>query len=166
MKKIYVFIFFCTLAFSGFSQVSDSIQKERIDTTIQAVMQCISVQKGEDVNWRRFKNLFLPTARFNFFALDKENKMVLYNKSLEEFIESAQYGKFEFNEVQLGVEILLFGNIAHAFQAYHFTINKNELSQKGINSIQLVFSENRWWIANISWQPETNELKLPENFSK
>ncbi len=161
MKSTIVTLFATFFAMYGLGQNKDLTEAEKIDTTIQAVMHCISVKRGEEVNWSRFRNLFLPTARFNFFGLDKGNNHIFINKSLEEFVAEAQYGKYEFNEVQLGVNISVYGSIAHAFQGYHFKINGGEVERRGINSIQLVYVENRWWIANMSWQPETESLDYP-----
>jgi hypothetical protein len=36
----------------------------------------------------------------------------------------------------------------------------------GINSIQLIFDGNRWWIVNIYWTGETKENPIPKKYLK
>ena len=36
--------------------------------------------------------------------------------------------------------------------------------QRGINSLQLVYSANRWWIASLIWEDETKENSLPKEY--
>lgn len=143
------------------AQTSWKADTESIESTCLSVMKCISVNKGDSVNWTRFNNLFLPTARFNFFSF-KDKDLVLVNKSLDEFRKDASYGKVKFQEVELFKRINRFGRVAQVFQGYKFTVNDGELVRSGVNCIQLVFDQDRWWIANISWQPETDLDKVPE----
>ena len=35
---------------------------------------------------------------------------------------------------------------------------------RGINSIQLFYDGNRWWIVNIFWQQESVEDPIPEKY--
>jgi len=38
------------------------------------------------------------------------------------------------------------------------------LKEKGMNSFQLSFHDNRWWILNMLWTMETKSNPLPEKF--
>jgi len=38
--------------------------------------------------------------------------------------------------------------------------------EKGVNSFQLAFVDNRWWIVNLIWDSETDKHKLPKDFLK
>ena len=72
-----------------------------------------------------------------------------------------QNGFFE-NEV--GREENRFGEIAHVWSAYEFMSTKNgDPEQRGINSIQLVFDQGRWWITNILWNSERPDNTIPAN---
>jgi hypothetical protein len=133
---------------------------ETIESTCLQLMACISVNKGDTVDWPRLRNLFLPTARFTFFNL-KGKELVLVNRDLDEFQREASYGKVKFREVELFKKIERFGRVAQVFQGYQFTVNDGELIRSGVNCIQLVFDQGRWWIAHIGWQPETETDKVP-----
>lgn len=133
---------------------------ESIESTCLQLMACISVNKGDTVDWPRLRNLFLPTARFTFFSF-KGKELVLINRDLNEFQREATYGKVKFREVELFKKMERFGRVAQVFQGYKFTVNDGELVRSGVNCIQLVFDQGRWWIAHISWQPETETEKVP-----
>jgi len=52
--------------------------------------------------------------------------------------------------------------VAHVFSAYQFSLEKGgEIKARGINSIQLVKNEGRWYIANVIWDTETDKEKIP-----
>ncbi|MCH8962336.1 MAG: hypothetical protein IH820_13725 [Bacteroidetes bacterium] len=56
-----------------------------------------------------------------------------------------------------------YGNLVHAFSTYDSfrTAEDTEPFQRGLNSIQLLYENDRWWIANIAWQPEWPDLPIP-----
>ena len=59
-----------------------------------------------------------------------------------------------------------YGNLVHAFSTYESrnTPEDPEPFMRGINSIQLVFQEGRWWIVNVAWQPEWEGLPIPDAY--
>src|SRR5438067_1956401 len=50
-----------------------------------------------------------------------------------------------------------FGHIAHVWSTYESRHHADdpEPFARGINSIQLFYDNNRWWIVNIYWQQES-----------
>lgn len=160
---LLVALFFMSFSWRGMVQTTSdqwARDTETIESTCLQLMACISVNKGDTVDWPRLRNLFLPTARFTFFSL-KGKELVLVNRDLSEFQREASYGKVKFREVELFKKIERFGRVAQVFQGYQFTVNDGELVRSGVNCIQLVFDQGRWWIAHISWQPETETDKVP-----
>lgn len=156
------FILFMFLVPCAFAQPAHWKQDtETIESACRQVMACISVNKGDTVDWPRFNNLFLPTARFTFFT-PKGKEMQFVNRDLETFRKEAVYGKVKFQEVELFKRINRFGRVAQVFQGYRFTVNNGEVQRSGVNCIQLIFDQGRWWITQISWQPETEDEKVPQ----
>jgi hypothetical protein len=37
---------------------------------------------------------------------------------------------------------------------------------RGINSIQLLYDDSRWWIVTVYWQHESPEDPIPEKYLK
>jgi hypothetical protein len=58
--------------------------------------------------------------------------------------------------------VQIFGNMAHVFSVFE---SRSEPGAKpfdrGINSIQLCYEQNRWWVVNIMWTSETPENPVP-----
>jgi len=59
-----------------------------------------------------------------------------------------------------------FGNIAHVFSTYECFHNKDDEKpfMRGINSIQLMFTGNRWQVISIYFTQETEEYPIPEKY--
>jgi hypothetical protein len=58
-----------------------------------------------------------------------------------------------------------YGNIVQAFSTYEARTSLNEPPiARGINSIQLLNKDNRWWIVTIMWDNESKENPIPEEF--
>jgi|SRR5207245_1916258 len=59
-----------------------------------------------------------------------------------------------------------FGHIAHVWSTYESRHSEDdpEPFMRGINSIQLFYDGNRWWIVNIYWQQESVEDPIPEKY--
>ncbi len=59
-----------------------------------------------------------------------------------------------------------FGNVAHVFSTYESRVGSpdGDPVAAGINSVQLVRSNGRWWIAGIAWDVETATNPIPEGY--
>ncbi len=55
-----------------------------------------------------------------------------------------------FEEFELGKVINEYNGIANVFQSFYGKDSEGA-EEKGINSYQLVYFKNRWWIANMVW---------------
>jgi hypothetical protein len=58
-----------------------------------------------------------------------------------------------------------YGSIVQAFSTYE---SRDDLDGKpiarGINSIQLLKKDDRWWIVNVMWDNESKRNPIPEEF--
>ena len=60
-----------------------------------------------------------------------------------------------------------YGDMVHVFSTYESRREeKGEVFSRGINSIQLVKKDGRFWIVNIMWNSETKENPIPEKYLK
>lgn len=70
-----------------------------------------------------------------------------------------------FFEVEVSHTSERFGNLVHRFSTYEsYRALGLEPFSRGINSIQLLQMDNRWWIVTIFWQSESESLPLPEKY--
>lgn len=93
-------------------------------------------------------------------VLDIEEYIRLSAKPLEEngFFESETARRLD-----------TYGQIAHAFSTYE--IRRGSLTAapiaRGINSIQMVQKEGRWWIASLAWDNEgSGENPVPKQYQR
>lgn len=137
---------------------------QSIDGIVKEVLKIVSGEKGEARDWETFRNLFLPTAHFTVKSHDQSQEQSVRTVSLEEFIQMVSEGSNEssFQEYELGKTVDEYNGIAQVFQAYYS--KDGEQQERGINSYQLVYSENRWWIANIIWTGDSNGVRVPKKY--
>jgi hypothetical protein len=59
-----------------------------------------------------------------------------------------------------------FGNIAHVFSTYELTVQAKgqSFTRRGINSIQLVNQNGNWSIISLTWDRESDLIKLPQKY--
>lgn len=140
---------------------------------VRAVYQSISgpAEKDEPRDWDRLRSLFLPEARLvlvRWQSPDGEKEEILRGWDIEGFIEAARgfYRESEFYEREVGRRIDRFGNIAQVFSTYESRVGSEESEPvaRGINSVQLVRGDGRWWIAHLVWDVEHPGNPIPEAY--
>ena len=109
------------------------------------------------------KYLFLPSATLTV-VYDVDGGKDYRQFSLEEFIKSSRENtsKYAFDEIEIGKYYDEFNGIAQVFQSYE--VISGDYNQKGINSYQLIYDGNRWWISSIIWTGESEILKIPNKY--
>jgi hypothetical protein len=137
---------------------------ESPEAVVTALYRVISGPASRDRDWDRFRSLFLPGARLAF-VLEGQ----LYNLTVDEFIELAGPGYQSgagFWEREIGHHLDQYGIIAQVFSAYEtrFTAPNGPVGERGINSIQLLRHEDRWWITNLVFDTETASNPIPPRY--
>ncbi len=137
-----------------------------IEGITDKMIELISGDIGEDRNWDEYRNLFLPTAQKMSLSINKKGEERVRVMNLEEFIRNVGplYKRDGFEEYAIGLEVNEFNGIASAFQSYYCKNLKGTYEKRGINSYQLVFSKDRWWIASTLFTAETEDDPLPEKY--
>ena len=139
-----------------------------IEGITDALYDVISGPAGQR-NWQRLKALCKPTAQFNALVPTQEGDKIYQSLSLGEYIGQADPFFLEsgFYETETGRVIEEFNGIAQVFSSYETRTEVNgEPFTKGINSIQMVHDEGRWWIVNILWGTATDDYEIPKKYLK
>ncbi len=143
---------------------------ENPETVVRALYDVISGGAEEARDWQRFRSLCLPDARFLItrWVTPESEKESIWEWNVEGFIAEAQefYSKNGFWERQIRSHIEKFGNVAHVFSTYESRINNpdEEPIVRGINSIQLVRYQERWWVASLCWDVERPHNRIPSEY--
>ncbi len=158
-KEILLVLF----AFSFSLTIAQPKEFKTIDGIISALYSSISGPAGER-DWDYFRSLFKPTAIMGAISNLHGNLTYdpMYPKSYIEnnapfFLENG------FWEKEIGREVQQFGMIAHVFSAYEFKMESENdtITRRGINSIQLVFDRERWWVVSLQWDSERDNNQIP-----
>ncbi|WP_194768731.1 hypothetical protein [Tamlana sp. I1] len=146
----------------------DSTAVLTLNSTIKTLYTVLSAKKDTLRNWKQFKALFKKDAKLIPTGKDKMGVYQVkylspddYMKKTNEWFKSNGY---IIKEVHRKTNV--FGNIAQVFstfEAYHKK-SDNKPFLRGINSIQLLYDEERWWIINVFWTQESHNNLIPKAY--
>jgi len=136
------------------------------DVIIKAMYETISGPAGPR-NWYRERSLYVEGARLIPIGKRINKDGGLEIMSIEEWIEDAKafLEENDFYETEIMRKMHCYGNIIQAFSTYE---SRNDPDSKpiarGINSIQLLKKDGRWWIVTVMWDNESKDNPIPEEF--
>jgi hypothetical protein len=167
MKKINLAVFLITISLTSNAQTKDySTDVESIESVVKALYDVISGDAGTPRDWDRFKNLFTNDAKLIPTFQDKEGKIGYRTMTPADYVQMfSSRITTGFHEKEVSRVIEEFANVAHVFSTYE-TREKSDgpVVQRGINSIQLLKSNNRYYVVNVFWSAETKEKIIPEKY--
>ncbi|MCA6074285.1 hypothetical protein [Fulvivirga sedimenti] len=168
MKPILTIIIVLISTAAMAQQPDYSSKVKTIDSTIETLYAVISGEKGEARDWELFKYLFIPEAHLIPSGKNQEGKTGYRVMTPAQYVETsgAYLEENGFFEKEISRKTDRFGNIVQLFSTYEsYHSEKDEKPfNRGINSIQLLYDGNRWWVLNIFWQAETTEFPIPANY--
>lgn len=171
MKKVTTLgtVLLILISTNSIAQSDKYLQKVKtLDSTIETLYSVISGEKGEARNWELFKYLFKPEAKLIPTGTNKKGVHMARYMTPQEYINTSGKWLVEngFFEKEVARSVHKFGNIAQVFTTYK--AYKSNADQKpfmrGINSVQMLYDNNRWWIINIYWQHASNKHPIPKEF--
>ena len=168
MKKILLVFFILISATTLTAQEkmsADTNAAKSIDGIVKEVLRLVSGEKGKTRNWEALRNLFLPTATFTVLNNSGSIPQPVETVSLDDFIKLMhdEYYEQGYLEYEIGKTIDEYNGIANVFQSFYGKDSENR-EERGINSYQLVYFKNRWWVANLLWTGDTNGVKIPDKY--
>lgn len=141
---------------------------DSIEGIVARAYDAISGAQGEQRDWDRFYDLFLPgQGILQAVYRDQDGQLALRRITPEQYATMAQ-GLFDqegFYESELHQSVDRFGSVAHVFSTYE---SRREPGAKpfarGINSIQLFWDGKRWYILSIFWDQEYADQSIPMRY--
>ena len=142
------------------------------ESIVAATYASIARAPGENYDWDRFSSLYLPGAMLIPNTEQRNGQFDIL--SVQDFIDWIDEFTIPiigtdqdrgFSEDGISNTIERFGDIAHVFSTYekHFWGDDRNLG-RGINTFQLVFNEDRWWIVSIVWDEESGAGPIPDQY--
>jgi hypothetical protein len=135
---------------------------------MQAFYASASGPAGERHDWTRFRRLFRAGASIVALIPAAEAGTDARMLSVDEYVAAATPNLEQrgFQEREIGHQTVQYGPLAHVWSAYeaqHGTGAEGELV-RGINSVQLPYTEDRWWIVNVTWTNERSAGPVPDEY--
>jgi hypothetical protein len=133
-----------------------------LDGIIAAFYDVVSGPAGTPRDWGRDSTLYSAGLRFVFQG---ENGW----QSVDHATYARRTGPFlatGFFEREVHREIHRFGDMAQVFSTYEWAHPGADGPERGrgINSIELVYAQDRWWITYAQWIDESPDRPIPPRF--
>jgi len=169
MKSVLPSLLFLFVTSVSFSQQNDySKDVQSVDSIIAALYEVISGEAGEGRDWERFKNLFTADTKLIPTSKNKEGKISYtqltpadYEKLFQSRIPTGFYER-ELNRITEA-----YGTIVHVFSTYETReLKDGPVTNRGINSIQLLKTHERYFVMNIFWCGENTGFMVPDVYLK
>jgi hypothetical protein len=138
---------------------------QSVDAIIKALYEVISGDAEEPRNWDRFRFLFAKDARLVPTMKGPDSNFTYRIMTPDEYITRFSSRKMGFFEWEISRKTEEYGTICHVFTTYATKFTKDgQITNRGINSIQLLKDQNRYYILHIFWGAENLGFPLPEKY--
>jgi hypothetical protein len=142
-----------------------------VDALMDALYACMSFEANTLPDYDRFRKLFSPGAN----VLPPSDDSILVSAvSVDEFIETSQdtlasskhVAKSGFTESETHRVTQDFASVIQVFSTYESRVHHEDLdlTGRGINALQLVWQDQRWWIISLVWDDEGPDARVPKKY--
>jgi len=136
--------------------------------TVHAFFSTLSVPAGGKLDRNRLNSLFVPNGRIAYSIEPSSHHPadVLFMTPEQYADNSDAQSTTGFYDRNPANEIEQFGLMAHVYATYESRLNPNDPKPiaRGIKSIELLHSNNRWYILQVYWDSERPGNPLPESY--
>jgi hypothetical protein len=150
---------------------------DTVDHLVSSLYDVISGPAGKPRDWDRFRSLFLPDGRLGVVrpessatkdAPARKGDAVFLTPEVYVQRDDPYFQTHGFFERSIANRFEEFGNLVHVWSTYESRHAEHDSQPftRGINSIQIVRAQGRFWVASILWDEERPGLTLPEKYLK
>jgi hypothetical protein len=149
---------------------ADPADVASLEALVTALYETVNRRPGENFDWPRMRTLFLPGA--TMIPAVEQTGGELRMLDVEGFIawidENTVVGGADdtgFQEEEIAQRVERYGDVAQVFSTYQKRFwDSSEILGRGINAINLIHSDGRWWITSINWDEEVGAGPLPARY--
>ncbi len=147
---------------------ADPVHVASVSAIIKSLYDSISFKKGDTADWKKMRSLFIPDGRL---LIPKRATTDSISLTTEQFVERGKivfanetFAGKGFRETEIARREEAFGFIRHIFSAYEAVLSDIDdiVIGRGINSIQLLWESDRWWIVSMVWDDERPDNPMPD----
>jgi len=136
---------------------------------VNAFYKTLSGPPGER-DWDRFRALFRNTAQINAVNYTDSGEVAPLYGSVQDYIKNTTdfYRQYGYHQRAMSNNTDYYGNMAQVFSSYSIVYfdpeTQGNWEDEGIASFQLMYLEDRWWIANVIWNVAIPDFPVPPNY--
>ncbi len=132
------------------------------EDVVHELYRLVTIEKGQETDWEQVRQLFLPQAVI-VLRVSKDASQVFdvqgWIDDFKTWDEKAKVKETGFSEKIVTMKPRVFRDIANVFVLYEASITgATRPPTRGVDSIELIKKDGRWWIAAI-----TNDLINADN---
>jgi hypothetical protein len=145
---------------------------DTVDHLLTSLYDVISGPAGKPRDWDRFRSLFMPDGRLAVIRSDAQatskGDAVFLSPEMYVARDDSYFKTHGFFERGIANRVEEFGNLVQVWSTYESRRVENDQQPfaRGVNSLQIVHAEGRFWIASIIWDEERPGVTLPEKYLK
>jgi len=153
---------------------------DTVDHLIASLYDVISGPAGKPRDWDRFRSLFLPDGRLGVVrpespaspaakdAPARKGDAIFLTPDMYVQRDDPYFKAHGFFERSIANRVEEFGNLIEVWSTYESRHEEKDSQPftRGVNSIQIVHAQGRFWVASILWDDERPGLTLPEKYLK
>jgi hypothetical protein len=148
---------------------------DSVDHLVGSLYGVISGPAGKPRDWDRFRSLFLPDGRLGVVRPEmpatpkvpaSKGDAILLTPDMYVLRDDPYFKVHGFFERSIANRVEAFGNLVHVWSTYESRHAEHDSQPfaRGINSIQIVHAQGRFWIASVLWDEERPGLTLPAKY--
>ena len=164
-------------AHSDWPAAKNSRDVDTADHLVASLYEVISGAAGKPRDWDRFRALFLPDGRLGVIrpetpatkdAPARKGDAIFLTPDMYVQRDDPYFKANGFFERSIANRVEVFGNLVHVWSTYESRHAEHDSQPfaRGINSIQIVHAQGRFWIASVLWDEERIGLTLPAKYLK
>jgi hypothetical protein len=134
---------------------------------MKAYYDVVTIKKGGKVSYERDSLIHWPNVNVGWTGQGKSGKTMFHYVSLKEYhrLSDALLEKDGFYEKEISRKAEHFGGIYHVFSTYESRNTPGgKVIERGINSIELFFDGNRFWILGWFFDAERKGNPIPAKY--
>ena len=150
---------------------------DTVDHLVASLYDVISGPAGKTRDWDRFRSLFLPDGRLGVIRAaapathdtpESIGDAVFLSPDMYVERNDPYFKTHGFFERSIANRVEEFGNLVQVWSTYESRHESGDVQPfaRGINSIQMVRAQGRWWMASVMWDAERPGVTLPEKYLK
>jgi hypothetical protein len=137
-----------------------------IDGMMKAFYAVVNVAPDAPRQWSRDRTLYPPWIRFVAVGSPSGGRPTIEVMTHQELVDASEPLVREgFSEREIFRTTKRYGAIAHVDSTYETLIGKAKpVRSRGVNSIEMYFDGQRWWMVSVIWQTEDAAHPLPPEY--